>query len=204
MFTGLIQETGKLQTRGSSSSDGFKIRLERPRTFDSLRNGESIAVDGVCLTLTEFDDRIMEFFVGAETLAKTNFTNLREGQLLNLERSLALGDRLGGHMVSGHVDGKARVVSAVLENQCMSLKIALESEDFKYILKKGSLCLNGVSLTINEVDRELKTADFYLIPETLSRTNLKNLKKGDEVNVECDQVVKIIAHQLENYKNASN
>ncbi len=200
MFTGLIQSVVEIREVGERSPDGFKIKISKPNHWNDLKLGESIACDGVCLTLTDFADDSLEFFVGAETLNKTTFENLKLSQKINAERSLALGDRLGGHVVSGHIDGTAQVLEASRDGQCLNLKLKLAPEQFRFVVPKGSLCVNGVSLTINELDRETKTIGVYLIPETMIRTNLSLLETGDSVNIETDQFVKIIAHQMGSYR----
>jgi riboflavin synthase len=199
MFTGLIQSISEVKDVFERSPDGFKLRISKPNHWGDLKLGESIACDGVCLTLTDLDDETLEFFVGSETLNKTTFKNLKTSQRINVERSLALGDRLGGHVVSGHIDGPARVVEARRDGQCLDLKLKLEPHEFRFVVPKGSLCVNGVSLTVNEIDRETKTIGIYLIPETMARTNLSGLETGDTVNIETDQFVKIIAHQMGTY-----
>jgi riboflavin synthase len=200
MFTGLIQSITEIKDVYERSPDGFKVKISKPNHWDDLKLGESIACDGVCLTLTDFDENSLEFFVGAETLNKTTFENLESGQRINVERSLAFGDRLGGHVVSGHIDGTADVVEAKRDGQCLSVKLKLTPDEFRFVVPKGSLCVNGVSLTVNEIDRETKTIQVFLIPETLARTNLSKLKIGDSVNIETDQFVKIIAHQMGSYR----
>jgi riboflavin synthase len=146
----------------------------------------------------------MDFYVGKETLDKSHFAYARESQVVNLERSLAFGDRLGGHMVSGHVDGVGRVVTLTPNGPSLGLEIEVRPQEFKSIITKGSLCVNGVSLTVNALDRDKKTVSLYLIPETLERTNLGALKVLDLVNIECDQFVKIIAQQVTHYMKEQN
>lgn len=200
MFTGLIQSIAEIKDVYERSPDGFKIKISKPNHWTDLKLGESIACDGVCLTLTDFNDSSLEFFVGAETLNKTTFENLEPGQRINVERSLALGDRLGGHVVSGHIDGTADVVEAKKDGLCLGLKLKLNPNEFRFVVPKGSLCVNGVSLTVNEIDHKTKTIGLFLIPETMARTNLSQLETGDSVNIETDQFVKIIAHQMGSYR----
>ncbi len=199
MFTGLIQDMAEVKKVWEKSQDGFKFQVSRPKDWTNLKTGESIACDGVCLTLTEFSDDFLEFFVGLETLDKTTFNTLLPDQILNMERSLALGDRLGGHVVSGHVDGVAKVLEARREGGCLHLGLKLPKGLFRYVVPKGSLSLNGVSLTINKVDRETDIVEIFLIPETMVRTNLSRVQVGDLLNIETDQFVKIIAHQMGSY-----
>jgi riboflavin synthase len=203
MFTGLIQEKAKI-LKALKDDSGLSLTLSRPGPFEQLKNGESIAVDGVCLTLTHSNSFSMDFYVGKETLDKSHFAYARESQVVNLERSLAFGDRLGGHMVSGHVDGVGRVVTLTPNGPSLGLEIEVRPQEFKSIITKGSLCVNGVSLTVNALDRDKKTVSLYLIPETLERTNLGALKVLDLVNIECDQFVKIIAQQVTHYMKEQN
>jgi riboflavin synthase len=197
VFTGLIQEKAKVISK-RDGQEGFTLMLARPESWHDLKNGESIAADGVCLTLVQNNDH-MSFFVGAESVDKTSLSSLKTGDLVNLERSLALGDRLGGHMVSGHIDGTATVTGKRNVGECLWLEVELSSQQFKFVIPKGSIALNGVSLTVNNVNRENHRIEVLLIPETLARTNLGSLTTGTAVNVECDQTVKIIAHQVSQY-----
>ncbi len=203
MFTGLIQDKGQIVAVTADSS-GLKLTLSRPTSFALLKQGESIAVDGVCLTLTDSSNESMDFYVGKETLEKSHFAYARPSQIVNLERSLSLGERLGGHMVSGHVDGVGRVVTSTPDGPCLGLEIEVRPQEFKSIITKGSLCVNGVSLTVNALNRDKKTVSLYLIPETLERTNLGYLKISDLVNIECDQFVKVIAEQVTQYMKEQN
>lgn len=199
MFTGLIKETSQLENKISQTGGGCIFKITKPHSWESLEVGESISVNGVCLTLVKYDLKSLSFFVGEETLARSNFENLELGDKLNLEQSLRLGDRLGGHLVSGHVDGQAIVTKLEKRGACLWFQIAIPSRFSKWIVEKGSLAVDGVSLTINAVNRTELLADFFLIPETLDRTNLSCLKPQQAVNIECDQVVKIISEQVSRY-----
>lgn len=193
MFTGLVQ-THSTVLEKSKAEGGYKLALSKPEAFNDLKIGESIAVNGICLTLENYDESKLGFFVGMETLAKTDFLTWRINHDVNLEQSLRMSDRLGGHMVSGHVDGTALVTVATPEGEGMHLEIQVKPEHVKWIIPKGSLTINGVSLTVNEFDKE--RLSFFLIPETLKMTNLKNLSPGDFVNIECDSFVKVIIEKL--------
>jgi riboflavin synthase len=180
------------------------LEISRPQSFVNLKSGESIACDGVCLTLTKFSNATMDFYVGKETLDKSNFAKLQKSKPINLERSLSIGDRLGGHMVTGHVDGVGIITSEKPDGTCLALEIQVGLREFKSVITKGSLAVNGVSLTVNSISRENKIVSVYLIPETLMRTNLGDLKVSDLVNIECDQFVKIIAEQVTHYMEEQN
>lgn len=195
MFSGIVETHSSI--KDVQARPGLMtIQIEKPKEFNDLKTGDSIAVDGVCLTLEAFDADSMTFSLGPESLRITGWTP--EGVLnrvVNLERSLRLMDRIHGHLVTGHVDMSSRVV--VAEKQGDSLKLAIEIPDgFRpYFWAKGSVAVNGVSLTINQV-----TADFFtvgLIPETLKRTNLAQLRAGDRVNLEIDNMARAFVRQQE-------
>ena len=154
------------------------------------------STNGVCLTVEKFDDESMEFAVGPETLKVTKWdTRLQKDQLMNLERSMKLGDRIHGHLVSGHVDAVGVVVDALSNDGTLFFAVQIPDEFKKYVWKKGSLAIAGVSLTINEVDGDV--VSFYLIPETLNKTNLKTINAGDNVNLEFDYMAKAAIHYQE-------
>lgn len=195
MFTGLIQNTTTVQAL-ERREGGYDFAVTKPSSWNDLKIGESIAVDGVCLTVTLQENEILQFFMGMETLKKTCLMSAKPGHLVNLERSLALSDRLGGHFVTGHVDGTALVTLTQKEGECLHLQLAVPHDLMKWIMPKGSLAVNGVSLTINELDRKSGKVSFLLIPETLARTNLSAVGIGQLVNVECDPLVKTVVESL--------
>jgi riboflavin synthase len=199
VFTGLIKEMSQVQEVKKGQS-GLMLQISRPENFDHIEIGESISVDGVCLTVTGFSEHHLEFFIGSETLSKTSFENLKTNQILNLERSLRLGDRLGGHLVSGHADGVAKVVACESQGECLWFEIEIPVQLRRWVIEKGSLLVKGVSLTINHFNFKTGLADFFLIPETLKKTNLNKLTVGEMINIECDQIVKIIRSQGELYE----
>jgi len=201
MFTGIVERTAVL-IQSQSGEGGINISVEKPGDWIDLWVGESIAVNGVCLTLESWNEKAMRFFVGFETLKVTDFKKALSspGKSLNLERSLRFGDRISGHMVSGHVDEITRVLDRNPEGECLFLKFELPLVRKSWILPKGSVALNGVSLTVNTVGKN----DFsvLLIPETLRKTNLGALQPGDQVNIEFDQMAKAVAIHVENYLEA--
>jgi riboflavin synthase len=160
------------------------------------RNGDSVAVNGCCLTVTRTTVQMLAFDVSGETLARTSLGALREGADVNLERALKLGDRLGGHLVSGHVDGLATVERILKLPDGWVVDVVVGPELGRYLVKKGSICLDGVSLTVNTVeDREegASTAvSVTLIPTTVSLTSLKTLREGQQLNVEVDMIGKYV------------
>lgn len=183
MFTGIILHNGTIESL-ERHANGARLRLSIPPEFD-LQRGESVAVNGVCLTMLPEDDGIVAD-LSDETLSLTTLGSLEQGTIVNLERALALGDRLGGHIVQGHVD-------------CVGRLIAIDDGDYRWsfpnefadlVVSKGSVAVDGVSLTIVEPDGESFGA--ALIPETLRRTNLGTMRIGDAVNLEFDMIAKHI------------
>ena len=192
MFAG-ITETKAFAIDTQKSSKGIHLKLERPTFFKDIKKGDSISVDGVCLTVESFSDKHLTFFLVKETLKicswfSRNWTN----HAFNLERSLLIGKRIHGHYVTGHVDA---LVQFVKKNKKSSEWVFQFPHEIKpYLWLKGSITLNGVSLTINKVGRKNFTTS--LIPETLRRTNLFDLNVGDKVHVEADFIAKAVYHQL--------
>lgn len=191
MFTGLILLDGTVtEVREGRGSVRIKIKIEVED--EPLRAGESIAVDGVCLTAAHVAQDGFEADVIAETLSRTTLGALGPGSKVNLERSLRLTDRLGGHLVQGHVDGTARVRAVERSGDDYRLRLEAPPELGRFLPFKGSVALQGVSLTIAAVGDDW--FDVALIPETLARTNLSSLRAGDRVNVEVD----LLARYLDN------
>ncbi len=194
MFSGIIENTG-LVLAAQQTSDLVRIQVQRPPSFDDLKLGDSIACDGVCLTLEKDQEGQMQFALGLETLKITRWDLSKlEGRILNLERSLRFNDRIHGHLVSGHVDGIGHIQEAHSSSEGLFLKIEVPADLKKYFWPKGSIAINGVSLTLNGVNDQF--VDVYLIPETLKRTNLKNLKTGDVVNLEVDWMARGLIHAV--------
>lgn len=195
MFTGIVEATAPI-LRIEKNGAVYRIALKKPIEFDDIKIGDSISTNGVCLTVEKFDGESIEFAVGPETLKITKWdTRLQKGQLMNLERSMKLGDRIHGHLVSGHVDGVGVVVDVLSNEGTLFFAVQIPDEFKKYVWKKGSLSVAGVSLTINEVDGDV--VSFYLIPETLNKTNLKTINAGDNVNLEFDYMAKAAIHYQE-------
>ena len=192
MFTGLIQTTGAL-TQRSPHGPGFRARIAAPHL--SLELGASIAVNGVCVTALEPSDVGFACDLSAETVERTTLGNLPIGAVVNLERSLRVGDGLGGHWVAGHVDGIARVEAVTAVGDARRVNVRPPADLLKYLAPKGSVALDGVSLTINECD----TTGFevMLIPHTLEVTNLRDLAPGAAVNIEIDLLARYAVHWLE-------
>ncbi len=192
MFTGIIESTAQIN-RLEKNGSVYQILVQKPEGFDDLKIGDSIAVNGVCLTVEKFDEKTIQFAIGPETLAITKWENsLQKDMLMNLERSLRYGDRVHGHLVTGHVDGIGQIVDILNTEGTLFFAVQIPDAFKKYIWKKGSLCVSGVSLTVNEVDGDV--VSFYLIPETLKKTNLRDIKAGDIVNLEFDYMAKAAIH----------
>lgn len=190
MFSGIVEAKAKILHFVPRSSL-YELLLERPATFDDIRTGDSIAVNGVCLTVEAFDETKMQFAVAEETLRVTHWSGksvLKPGAHVNLERSLRLGDRIHGHLVQGHVDAMGDVVSLDVRQESADLKIKIPQELARFVWKKGSLAINGVSLTVNSVDNLV--VECCLIPETLKRTNLGELVSGSAVTLEVDSLAR--------------
>ena len=197
MFTGIVIDTGVLQSRLSQDGD-MRLRFKVSENIMSAVNtGDSISVAGVCLTMLEPDETSFSADVSVETLDKTSLGNCKPDDHVNLELALRASDRLGGHLVSGHVDGLAKLISRVEDARSERFEFGTDHSLAKFIAAKGSVCLDGVSLTVNEVTDH--TFSVCIIPHTLAVTTLGSLKTGDEVNLEVDQIARYLdrLHQFD-------
>lgn len=193
MFTGIIQAVGDIDATTKVGED-LKVSINATHLgLDDVQIGDSIAVNGVCLTVTRFDKTHFEVHVSKETLNVTADLNI--GQAVNLEKALRLQDRLGGHLVSGHVDGVGQVTRFEQVGDCWLLAIRAPHEISKYIAKKGSICVDGVSLTVNSIAQDIFTMN--IIPHTLEHTTFKHLKVGDHVNLEIDLIARYVERMTE-------
>ena len=200
MFTGLVEMTGKILARKLQGEAG-KLTIETASPFKSLEQGDSIAVNGICLTVTDFDAKSFTADVSSETFRVTNLKNLKNGDLVNLERAMLANGRFGGHIVSGHIDGCAKLVKVNKNNEFYDFEFELNSNDSKYVIKKGSITINGISLTIAGVNNN--TINIAVIPHTYENTNLKILKMGEIVNIEVDMIAKYVEKFLLSSDNKS-
>jgi riboflavin synthase len=193
MFTGIIQTIGQIE-RASALGDDVKLNIGcAGLDMRDVNIGDSIAVNGVCLTAISFSDSHFEAHVSKETLSVT--VGLNSQQAVNLEKALRLSDRLGGHLVSGHVDGVGEVVLFEPRGDCWKLDIRAPHAISKYIAVKGSICVNGVSLTVNSVTGDVFSMN--LIPHTLANTTLQFLKAGSQINLEVDQIARYVERMAE-------
>jgi riboflavin synthase len=195
MFTGLVSDIGVVE-RVLPRQGGARLTL-RPRTLrvDDLALGESVACSGVCLTVVERGGGLAAFDAVPETLARSTIGGWRPGSLVNLERALALGDRLGGHLVQGHVDAVGEVVSRAAEGQGARLVLSLPAVIGPLVAEKGSIAIDGVSLTVAAAGRD--RFEVALIPETLARTTLGEARAGTKVNLEADVLARHVARLRE-------
>lgn len=192
MFTGLIADLGEVR-EVDAGEEGASIAIDTSLAAE-LAEGDSIAVNGVCLTATSVSPGRFAAQAMNETLRRTGLQGLRQGSKVNLELPLRLGDRLGGHIVQGHVDGVAKVVGVAEEGFSRVLSVQLPAELAVHVVQKGSIALDGVSLTVSALEGE--TASVSLIPETLSRTTLGLAAPGDRLNVEVDVLAKHVERLL--------
>lgn len=198
MFTGIIQHVGVL-VETETTTNGVRITLDPDGWGYKPKAGDSIANSGCCLTLVREvggETPLWIFDAIPETLSKTTLGGWTPGRRVNLERSLRMGDTLDGHQVQGHVDGTGEVL-AVRTDDGYRIRVSLAEDLMRFMVPKGSVCLDGVSLTIAAMDTEAGWIEVALIPETLDRTNLRDRSEGDQMNIECDVLVKTIVHTME-------
>jgi riboflavin synthase len=195
MFTGLIAELGSITAiKKSESSAVFTINA--PKLIGEIAVGDSVAVNGVCLTATAISGTTFTADVMIQTLSLTSLSQLSVASTVNLELAAQLNSRLGGHMVQGHVDGVAKVVGLTPGDKWAQFDITVPAHLAKYIVNQGSICLDGVSLTVGSIDDSNNVVTVWLIPETLESTNLSTKGAGDLVNVEVDVLAKYVERLL--------
>jgi riboflavin synthase len=194
MFTGIIQAVGKIVHLEKVSGD-VRLRIDTG-TLDmrDVQNGDSVAVSGVCLTAIEHDASGFSADVSGETLARTTLAGLRPGTRMNLEKALTPSSRLGGHLVSGHVDGVGEVIERNVEARSVRFRVQAPAALARYIATKGSICLDGVSLTVNAVDG--RQFDLNIVPHTLQATTLGEVQPGSRVNLEVDLIARYLERLL--------
>lgn len=194
MFTGIIEELGKVKNISLQGSSG-KITIYAKKVLEGINIGDSIAVNGVCLTVVQLMKDGFVADVMAETVRRSNLKNIQNGNYVNLERAMAADGRFGGHIVSGHIDGTGTIVSLEKEENATWVKVSAKPDILKYIVEKGSICIDGISLTVAQVDNE--TFSVSVIPHTGSNTTLTSLKPGDILNLETDIIGKYVAKLMD-------
>ena len=193
MFNGIINFTGKI-TKIIKYKKDFIISVNSKMKFSKNELGSSVCCSGACLTVNNVNRNTVSFYVSKETLDKTNFKHLKAGDIINLEKSMKHGQRISGHFVQGHVDTACRVQKIISQGKSKYIDISLDKKYKKYVIKKGSITLNGISLTISKLLNN--GFQVVIIPWTYKCTNLRNLKKRDLVNVEFDVLSKYISNFL--------
>lgn len=196
MYTGIITGTFPVQTFESRPGAAtFSVALDETH-LDGLQIGASVSIAGVCMTVTRVADGCAWFDASIETLARTTLGRLQAGDLVNIERSARAGAEVGGHPISGHIDGMAEVVAVEFpENNCI-LTVRLPADYLRYVFNKGFIAINGCSLTISELDKTTGQFKVYLIPETLRLTTFKAIRPGDPLNFEIDRQTQIIVDTI--------
>ena len=195
IFTGIIEEVGRLSDI-KKEKDLYTLKVSCKKVLEGTKKGDSIATNGVCLTVTELGDDFYVAEVMVETINSTNFKNLSSGEALNLERALSPSKRLDGHIVQGHVDGVGEIVNILKRDHEIVYRIKFDSDNFKYIAEKGSIALDGISLTVSKVSENY--FEVSIIPTTIANTNLESKNLGEKINIETD----IIGRYVYNFVNA--
>ncbi|SHF12651.1 riboflavin synthase alpha chain [Seinonella peptonophila] len=190
MFTGLIEEVGTILDL-KSNGDSMVLTIGCKHVLQDAAVGDSIAIDGICLTVTELHENAFVADAIPETVERTHLPTIRLGAKVNLERAMAMGDRLGGHLVQGHVDGTAKLIEKKARGTEVLFRFQIEPSFTRYMIEKGSITINGISLTLVEATET--TFAVSIIPHTLEVTNMGQLSIGDSVNIECDLLGKYIA-----------
>jgi riboflavin synthase len=196
MFTGLVSACVPVLSVEPAPSS-LRVRVANP--YGGLEPGESIAVNGTCLTVERWDADGISFFASPETLARTSLGALAAGSAVNLERAMLASDRLGGHVVQGHVDGVGRLALLEREGEAWRMEVEIPQALLRYCVPKGSICLDGASLTINEILEPQDRIRIQIIPHTFSHTRLHAIREGEQVNVEVDVIAKYVERLCQPY-----
>ena len=199
IFTGIIEEIGRLADI-KKEKDLYTLKISCKKVLEGTKRGDSIATNGVCLTVTELGDDFYKAEVMVETINSTNFKTLSLGEPLNLERALSPAKRLDGHIVQGHVDGVGEIVNILKRGHEIVYRIKFDSDNFKYIAEKGSIALDGISLTVSKVGENY--FEVSIIPTTIADTNLASKKLGEKINIETDIIGRYV-YNFVNTKEAS-
>ncbi|KAK2401300.1 riboflavin synthase [Trifolium repens] len=198
LFTGLVEEIGTVKQIGVASNGGFDLKVDAKTVLHGVSLGDSIAVNGTCLTVTEFDTETSDFTVGLapETLRKTSLSELEPGSPVNLERAVTPVSRMGGHFVQGHVDGTGEIVSMIPEGDSLWVKVRVDKELLKYIVPKGFIAVDGTSLTVVDVFDDEACFNFMLVAYTQNKIVVPLKKVGQKVNLEVDILGKYVQRLL--------
>ena len=199
IFTGIIEEIGKLADI-KKEKDLYTLKISCKKVLEGTKRGDSIATNGVCLTVTELGDDFYKAEVMVETINSTNFKTLSLGEPLNLERALSPAKRLDGHIVQGHVDGVGEIINILKRGHEIVYRIKFDSDNFKYIAEKGSIALDGISLTVSKVGENY--FEVSIIPTTIADTNLASKNLGEKINIETDIIGRYV-YNFVNTKEAS-
>ena len=191
MFTGLIQELGKV-TKITKAQSSAILTINAPRSIPGISKGDSVAINGVCLTAIEVRENEFLADVMVQTLRMTNLGELSEGSSVNVELSARMDSLMGGHIVQGHVDGIAKVVARTPGEKWERFVVQIPEQISQFVVNQGSIAIDGVSLTVGEINDETLEVTLWLIPETLAKTNLSQKQAGDTVNVEVDVLAKYV------------
>ena len=194
MFTGIIEEVGKV-TKVRRVEGGCRMDIEASLVLEGTKPGDSVCVDGVCLTVEELDNKRFVCFASTETLEVTTLETVRSGRETNLERALAFGDRMGGHLVSGHVEALGTILALDRDGESTTLVVGFPNEFNPFAVRKGSVAVDGISLTISNCERN--RFQVAVIPETFEKTTLRLKRQGDSVNLEPDLILKYVRSAVE-------
>ena len=189
MFSGIIEETGKISKK-IFTSDVLKLVIEAKKVFEDLKQGDSIAVNGVCLTVEKIEGDSFSVSLSKQTQKETNLGKIKIGEKVNLERAIKIGERIGGHLLTGHIDFQTPIYEMERYSKTAILKLKIPKEFEKYVVRRGSIGIDGISLTVSEIKNGI--ASFNLIPYTIENTNLKEKASGHFVNVEVDLFAKYV------------
>ncbi|KAM2269177.1 hypothetical protein TB2_046924 [Malus domestica] len=198
LFTGIVEEMGRVKQLGTAQNGGFDMKIGAKTVLEGVHLGDSIAVNGTCLTVTEFDTQLSDFTVGLspETLRKTSLIELESGSLVNLERAVQPTSRMGGHFVQGHVDGTGEIVSVEPEGDSLWIKVKASKEVLKYVVPKGFIAVDGTSLTVVDVFDKEECFNFMLVAYTQQKVVIPLKKVGSKVNLEVDILGKYVERLL--------
>jgi riboflavin synthase len=196
VFTGLITEVGTIASITLGKESAILV-IDAPDTVAGIALGDSISVNGVCLTATAVSERTFTADVMVQTLSMTSLGSYKTGDRVNLELAATLSHRMGGHMVQGHVDGVASVASIVDGEKWQEFTVSMPAPLMKYIVAQGSICIEGVSLTVGQINDERNEVTVWLIPATLEKTNLSQKKVGNHLNIEVDVLAKYVERLME-------